>query len=216
MSSQPTAALRWTEIRVRNFVDDPAVRGYVILSRDVTELREAQQRLAHQATHDPLTLLPNRTLFQELGEQALARADRGGMTVAVLFLDIDRFKRVNDSYGHQVGDAHLRATADRLREVVRRGDIVARFGGDEFVVLCEHPAGQPEMLDLAERLLGRLSNPVELPQGRVQAGVSIGIAIGGGGRVTIGTLLRDADVALYQAKDRGRGRAVIFDGGSAT
>jgi diguanylate cyclase (GGDEF)-like protein/PAS domain S-box-containing protein len=203
-------SIRWTEVRVRNLVDDPAVNGYVLLSRDVTELREAQQLLAHQASHDPLTMLPNRSYFQEIGEQALARADRSGMTVAVLFLDIDRFKRVNDSYGHPVGDALLRETADRLREAVRRGDVVARFGGDEFVVLCEHPAGRPEMLDLATRLLAKISRPVELPRGTVQIGVSIGIAIGGGGNVTIDTLLRDADVALYQAKDRGRGRAVVF------
>jgi diguanylate cyclase (GGDEF)-like protein/PAS domain S-box-containing protein len=200
----------WLEVRARNLVDDPAVNGFILLSRDVTELREAQQLLAHQATHDPLTLLPNRILFQELGEQALARADREGMTVAVLFLDIDRFKRVNDGFGHPVGDTLLREIAERLRTAVRRGDVVARFGGDEFVVLCEHPAGQPEMLDLAMRLLDTLSKPVDMEPATVQVGASIGIAIGGGGRVTIDTLLRDADVALYQAKDRGRGRAVVF------
>lgn len=202
--------IRWTEVRVRNLVDDPAVNGFVLLSRDVTELREAQQLLAHQATHDPLTLLPNRILFQELGEQALARADREGMTVAVLFLDIDRFKRVNDGFGHPAGDALLREIAERLRTAVRRGDAVARFGGDEFVVLCEHPAGKPEMLDLAMRLLDALSKPVDMKPATVEVGASIGIAIGGGGRVTIDTLLRDADVALYQAKDQGRGRAVVF------
>jgi diguanylate cyclase (GGDEF)-like protein/PAS domain S-box-containing protein len=202
--------VRWIEARVRNLVDDPAVSGFVLLTRDITELREAQELLTHQAAHDSLTMLPNRNFFQELGEQALARADREGVTVAVLFLDIDRFKRVNDSHGHPVGDAVLGETAVRLRRAVRRGDVVARFGGDEFVVLCEHPAGQPEMVDLAMRLLDALSRPMELDGTTVRVGVSIGIAIGGGGRVTIDTLLRDADVALYQAKDRGRGRAVVF------
>lgn len=207
---------RWFEIRARNLVDDPDVNGFVLLSRDVTELRHAQEQLSHQATHDPLTKLPNRILFQELGEQALARADRDGTLIAVLFLDLDRFKRVNDTHGHQVGDALLVEVAHRLRSCVRRGDVVARFGGDEFVVLCEHPAGRPEMLDLANRLISAVSAPADLDGVKTEIGVSVGVAIGAGGRITVDTLLRDADAALYQAKDQGRGRAVLFGAPAAT
>jgi diguanylate cyclase (GGDEF)-like protein/PAS domain S-box-containing protein len=201
---------RWFEIRGRNLVDDPDVNGIVLLSRDVTELRSAQAQLSHQATHDPLTKLPNRVLFQELGEQALARADRDGTLIAVLFLDLDRFKRVNDTHGHPVGDELLVEVAHRLRQCVRRGDVVARFGGDEFVILCEHPAGQPEMLDLANRLIAAVSAPAELGPVKTEIGVSVGVAIGAGGRITVDTLLRDADAALYEAKEQGRGRAVLF------
>ncbi len=201
---------RWFEVRGRNLIDDPAVNGIVLLSRDITDLREAQAQLSHQATHDPLTKLPNRVLFQELGDQALARADRDGTLVAVLFLDLDRFKRVNDTYGHQIGDALLVEVAQRLRNCVRRGDVVARFGGDEFVILCEHPAGQLEMLDLANRLIASVAAPTEIPDIETEVGVSVGISIGAGGRVTVDALLRDADAALYQAKDLGRDQAVIF------
>jgi diguanylate cyclase (GGDEF)-like protein/PAS domain S-box-containing protein len=184
------------------------------IAHDIRELKRAQRLLEHQATHDVLTMLPNRKLFQELGEQALARADRDGTTVAVLFLDLDRFKHVNDTFGHPVGDLLLVEVATRLRESVRRGDVLARFGGDEFAVCCEHPAGQLEMLDLAQRLIDALSKPARLDSVSAEVGVSIGIAIGAGSRVTIDTLLRDADVALYQAKERGRGRAVIFGSGA--
>jgi diguanylate cyclase (GGDEF)-like protein/PAS domain S-box-containing protein len=201
---------RWFEIRGRNLVDDPDVNGIVLLSRDVTELRSAQAQLSHQATHDSLTKLPNRVLFQELGDQALARADRDGTLIAVLFLDLDRFKRVNDTHGHPVGDELLVEVALRLRHSVRRGDVVARFGGDEFVILCEHPAGQPEMLDLANRLIAAVSATAELADVKTEIGVSVGVAIGAGGRVTVDTLLRDADAALYQAKEQGRGQAVLF------
>jgi diguanylate cyclase (GGDEF)-like protein/PAS domain S-box-containing protein len=180
------------------------------IAHDISELKSTQAQLEHQATHDPLTGLPNRPLFQELGEQALARSDRNGTTVAVLFLDLDRFKPVNDSFGHTVGDELLVQIASRLRSSVRRGDVVARFGGDEFVVLCEHPAGQAEMLELARRLNDALSEPVEIGGTSASVGASVGIAIGGGGRVTIDTLIRDADAALYQAKEDGRGRAVLF------
>jgi diguanylate cyclase (GGDEF)-like protein/PAS domain S-box-containing protein len=180
------------------------------IAHDISELKSTQAQLEHQATHDPLTGLPNRPLFQELGEQALARSDRFGTTVAVLFLDLDRFKPVNDSFGHTVGDELLVQIAARLRNAVRRGDVVARFGGDEFVVLCEHPAGQSEMLELARRLIDALSEPVEIAGVATSVGASVGIAIGGGGRVTIDTLIRDADAALYQAKEDGRGRAVLF------
>jgi diguanylate cyclase (GGDEF)-like protein/PAS domain S-box-containing protein len=180
------------------------------IAHDISELKSTQAQLEHQATHDPLTGLPNRPLFQELGEQALARSDRYGTTVAVLFLDLDRFKPVNDSFGHTVGDELLVQIASRLRSSVRRGDVVARFGGDEFVVLCEHPAGQAEMVELARRIIDALSEPVEISGVSASVGASVGIAIGGGGRVTIDTLIRDADAALYQAKEEGRSRAVLF------
>jgi len=180
------------------------------IAHDISELKSTQALLEHQATHDPLTGLPNRPLFQELGEQALARSDRYGTTVAVLFLDLDRFKPVNDSFGHAVGDELLVQIAGRLRTSVRRGDVVARFGGDEFVVLCEHPAGKSEMLELARRIIDALSAPVDVGGVQASVGASVGIAIGGGGRMTIDTLIRDADAALYQAKEDGRGRAVLF------
>jgi diguanylate cyclase (GGDEF)-like protein/PAS domain S-box-containing protein len=180
------------------------------IAHDIRELKSAQRLLEHQATHDMLTMLPNRQLFQEIGEQALARADRDGTTVAVLFLDLDRFKHVNDTFGHPVGDELLVEVASRLRDSVRKGDVLARFGGDEFAICCEHPAGQREMLELAQRLIDALSPPAQLGTATAEVGVSIGIAIGAGSRVTIDALLRDADVALYKAKEQGRGRAVIF------
>ena len=181
-----------------------------VIAHDISELKLTQAQLEHQATHDPLTGLPNRALFQELGDQALARSNRYGTTVAVLFLDLDRFKPVNDSLGHAAGDELLVQVAARLRASIRRGDVVARFGGDEFVILCEHPAGQTEMRDLARRLIDALSKPVPVVGTAAEVGASVGIAIGGGGRVTIDMLIRDADAALYQAKEQGRGRAVLF------
>ena len=181
-----------------------------VIAHDISELKITQARLEHQATHDALTGLPNRALFQELGDQALARSNRYGTTVAVLFVDLDRFKPVNDSLGHAAGDELLVQVASRLRTSVRRGDIVARFGGDEFVILCEHPAGQTEMRELAHRLIDALSVPVPVLGANAMVGASVGIAIGGGGRVTVDTLIRDADAALYRAKEQGRGRAVLF------
>lgn len=145
--------------------------------------------------------------------------------MAVLFVDLDHFKTVNDAHGHTVGDDLLRQVADRLRGSLRRGDVVARFGGDEFVVLCEHPTGHREMRDLAQRLITALSTPFALaaPDGSdgsdgtdarrplpATVGASVGIAMGAGARVTIDTLIRDADAALYRAKESGRARAVVF------
>lgn len=190
--------------------DDGRDQFISVIAHDISELKSTQARLEHQATHDPLTGLPNRSLFQELGDQAVARANRYGTTVAVLFLDLDRFKPVNDSLGHPVGDELLVQVACRLRATIRRGDVVARFGGDEFVVLCEHPAGQTEICELARRCIDTLSEPVPVTGAEVTVGASVGIAIGGGGRVTIDALIRDADAALYRAKEQGRGRAVLF------
>lgn len=180
------------------------------IAHDIRDLKDVQRRLEHQATHDSLTGLPNRALFQELGEQALARAYRDGTLVAVLFLDLDNFKTVNDTYGHHVGDELLKEIATRLRGTVRRGDVLARFGGDEFVIACEHPAGEAEMNELAHRLLAAVTPPAEIDGVIAQVGVSIGVAIGAGSRVSVDALLRDSDVALYRAKEQGRGRAVTF------
>ncbi|MFM8304226.1 MAG: diguanylate cyclase domain-containing protein [Actinomycetota bacterium] len=181
-----------------------------VIAHDISELKHTQARLEHRATHDPLTSLPNRALFQELGNQALARADRSGTAVAVLFLDLDQFKPINDCFGHPTGDELLVQVAARLRASVRRGDTLARFGGDEFVVLCEQSASPKEMGTLAGRLIRALSEPVRLTGVTARVGASVGIAIGAGDRTTIDTLVRDADAALYRAKEQGRGRAVLF------
>lgn len=218
--SETPRTFRVTAQRHRDSADGEEFVSAV--AHDITDLKRSQDQLAHLATHDTLTGLANRALFQELGEQALARADRQGTTVAVLFVDLDHFKTVNDAHGHTVGDDLLRQVADRLRGSLRRGDVVARFGGDEFVVLCEHPTGHREMRDLAQRLITALSTPFALaaPDGSdgtdarrplpATVGASVGIAMGAGARVTIDTLIRDADAALYRAKESGRARAVVF------
>jgi diguanylate cyclase (GGDEF)-like protein/PAS domain S-box-containing protein len=201
---------RIVELVGNNLMKDPVVGGILVSARDVTDLVRARKQLEHQATHDALTKLPNRLLFEELGEQALARAARHGQDVAVLFVDLDHFKRVNDTYGHPVGDQLLEQVAKRLRKSLRLGDVVARFGGDEFVVLCERSGQGDEVNDLAGRVIEAVSKPTPLGALVAQVGASVGIAVGSGDGVTIHTLLRDADAALYQAKDQGRGRAVRF------
>ena len=182
------------------------------IAHDISELKAAQRRLEHEATHDALTGLPNRVFFLEIGERALARAARACGPLGVLFLDLDGFKLVNDGLGHDIGDQLLAQLALRLRDAVRLGDTVARLGGDEFVVLCEHPGSEKEMLDLAHRVIAVLSEPFRFEGVHdVQVGGSVGIAYGGDLQAGISALIREADVALYQAKHDGRGRAQVFD-----
>ncbi len=181
------------------------------VAHDITELKAAQRRLEFEATHDSLTGLPNRALFREIGERAIARAGRTNEELAVLFLDLDGFKLVNDSYGHDVGDLLLGSVARRLRDTVRAGDTLARLGGDEFVILCEHPRGESAMLELSERIIETVSQPATIEGHEVRVGVSIGIACSHGAETGVVELIRDADVALYHAKRRGRGRAEVFD-----
>ena len=182
-----------------------------IIAHDISALKAAQTRLEYEATHDLLTGLPNRALFREVAERAMARTTRHGGTVAVLFLDLDGFKLVNDGYGHDTGDRLLTHVAGRLREALRLGDTVARLGGDEFVVLCEHPQSDQHMLELAERLIAVASEPFCLEDHQITVGASIGIAFSTGGQAAIGELIREADIALYRAKHDGRGQAQIFD-----
>jgi diguanylate cyclase (GGDEF)-like protein/PAS domain S-box-containing protein len=181
------------------------------VAHDISELKAAQRRLEFDATHDALTGLPNRALFREIGDRAVARASRISESLAVLFLDLDGFKLVNDSYGHDTGDMLLGQVARRLREAVRAGDVVARLGGDEFVILCEHPRNEHQMLELSTRIIETVSQPFIIDEQPVHVGVSVGIAFSKGSDAGIGELIRDADVALYRAKNEGRGRAQLFD-----
>jgi diguanylate cyclase (GGDEF)-like protein len=181
------------------------------IAHDITELKETQHRLHHEATHDPLTGLPNRALFYEVAEQAFGRAARHHATTAVMFLDLDGFKDVNDSFGHGAGDQLLVEVAQRLRVVVRVGDLVARMGGDEFCILCEHVSDVSEVRQLGQRLIEAVSAPLQLEGREVQIGASIGIALDSNGRELIESVVQDADFALYRAKDNGRGRVELSD-----
>jgi diguanylate cyclase (GGDEF)-like protein/PAS domain S-box-containing protein len=172
------------------------------------ELRLAEDDIRYQALHDSLTGLPNRTQVLDHLEQARTLS---GKRVAVLLLDLDRFKLVNDSFGHAAGDALLVEIAPRLREALRPGDIIGRLGGDEFVVLLEDVAEEQVAVDVAERIVAALRRPFLLEGIEHFVTVSIGIALAGGERTVAGALIRDADAALYRAKDRGRGRYEVFD-----
>jgi diguanylate cyclase (GGDEF)-like protein/PAS domain S-box-containing protein len=173
---------------------------------DVTERRARGELLAHQAIHDPLTGLPNRLLFVDRLRRSLADHE----AVAVLFLDLDHFKVINDSLGHAAGDRLLVAIADRLRVAIRPDDTVARFGGDEFTVLCRGVPDEATAQEVARRLANSVERPITLPDGEVFATASVGIALPDGEDESPETLLRNADAAMYQAKEQGRARSEVF------
>ena len=171
--------------------------------------------MVHQATHDRLTDLHNRASFYERLSGALARARRGGSEVAVMFVDLDDFKPVNDAFGHQEGDTVLREVAERLKGCVREADVPARFGGDEFAVLLEDVSDASEALEVAERFQERLRVPFEVDGGhRVHTSASISIAVGA--EESPQELVRAADEAAYRAKRRGKARSVAFAPDPAT
>jgi diguanylate cyclase (GGDEF)-like protein/PAS domain S-box-containing protein len=181
--------------------------------QDVTERELAAGELAFQASHDPLTGLPNRTLFLDRLEHALARSRRSGARLAVVFLDLDDFKVVNDTRGHEAGDQLLLALAPRLSAALRPGDTIARFGGDEFVVLCEDLSSDEDGIRIAQRMADACRRPVTIRGHRHEITVSAGVALGRGRSATASDLLRDADAAMYRAKGLGKGRIEVFDDG---
>jgi diguanylate cyclase (GGDEF)-like protein/PAS domain S-box-containing protein len=178
---------------------------------DVTERKVLEERLKHQAFHDPLTGLPNRTLLMDRLEHALARATRRPASVAVLFLDLDRFKFVNDSLGHEAGDQILVALAARLRACLRPQDTIARLSGDEFTILLEDIADTSDAIAVAERVGEALCAPFECGAHEVLVTTTIGIAFSTAGHGTPEDLLRAADVAMYSAKSSGKAQFKIFE-----
>jgi len=200
----------WVSVSVSCVRDEQEQPLYLIGQvEDVTERRALRERLAYAAIHDPLTGLPNRELFMDRLEVALRRATRGQFEVAVIFLDVDRFKLINDSLGHDVGDQVLGAVADRLSAAMRASDTLARFGGDEFTVLCDDINRETDSLDVAQRLVMALGQPLTLDSGEVFVTLSVGIALSRPGQ-SAPVLLRNADIAMYRAKERGPSRIEIY------
>jgi diguanylate cyclase (GGDEF)-like protein len=204
---------RVIEATANNLLDDPSVRGIVINSRDATERKAFEEQLSHQAFHDPLTDLPNRALFTDRLGHALARADRHPESVAILFLDLDNFKVINDSLGHKAGDELLVSTAERLRRCLRPGDTVARLSGDEFTVLLEDMPDRREAIRLAERIARRMGEPFVLKGREAFTTTSIGIAFASSAADQPDDLLRKADIAMYRAKSQGKAGYMVFDPG---
>jgi diguanylate cyclase (GGDEF)-like protein/PAS domain S-box-containing protein len=185
--------------------------GAVVAVHDITEQRQAERALRRQALHDPLTGLPNRSLLIHRLGDALERNQIHPAGVALFFVDLDRFKLVNDGLGHTAGDELLMAVGVRLEEAVRPGDTVARLGGDEFVVLCEPIAGPDETAAIAERLGEAVGRPVRIGDHEVRVTASIGVTVASSSDVLPEAMLRDSDLAMYRAKERGRDGWELFD-----
>ncbi|MEA2244756.1 MAG: hypothetical protein QOD24_4312, partial [Solirubrobacteraceae bacterium] len=200
------------EVLYTDLLDDENVHGVVLNSRDVSERKAFEEQLAHQAFHDPVTNLANRALFVERVRHAVPRARREGSRLAVIFMDLDDFKTINDSLGHAAGDAVLLEIAKRLDGSIRPSDTAARFGGDEFAVLLEDVGSAQDAADTAERILESLAVPLQLEGKEVFVTCSLGISIADGDAASGAyELIRNADAALYIAKRDGKGGYRLFE-----
>ena len=208
------ARARWFQARmVPEKRADGTVTGVLVAVRDFTDRKRAEDALAFQAGHDPLTGLANRALFLDRVAQALRRLGRDGSLLGLLFVDLDRFKTVNDTLGHAAGDWFLHQVGQRVNEAARRTDTVARFGGDEFVVLCEGLSDDEDIRSLADRVSRALSEPLVYRGQSLPVSASIGIVTSGSADANAERLVADADAAMYQAKHQGGGRYEFFDAG---
>ncbi len=202
----------WTELFAVPLSTGAA--GAVITHVDITSRKQAESALTRRATHDPLTGLPNRVLLADRLAHALSRAARTKTQVGLLFCDLDGFRNVNNTFGHLAGDRLLVTIAKRLRAVCRSSDTVARVSGDEFVIILEDVEGRGEVEEVARRIIEALTEPVVLEQGSAKTGTSIGLVISSGvpraGVRTVENLIRDADSAMYAAKEAGRARYAWF------
>ncbi|MEE4359971.1 MAG: EAL domain-containing protein [Pseudomonadales bacterium] len=180
------------------------------IARDISERKRAQEMIQFQAHHDLLTYLPNRALLRDRLELALAQARRSGRRLALMFLDLDRFKIVNDTLGHTTGDRLLRAVALRLKQCIRRGDTLARFGGDEFCLLLPEVRSTEDVRVIARKILDQLSDPFQVEDHELFIGASIGIALYPEAGATAESLIQHADIAMYDIKGRGRNGYQVF------
>jgi diguanylate cyclase (GGDEF)-like protein/PAS domain S-box-containing protein len=204
---------QWVQVETigTNLLHDPNVGGIVFNTRDIRERKAFEHQLHHQAFHDPLTGLPNRALFVARVEHALDRCKRHSCKLAVLFLDLDGFKYVNDSLGHEVGDALLISVAARIERALRPGDTAARFGGDEFTILLEDVQSAEDVALVAERVLRHLQEPIYIMGRELFISASVGVAINESPNDSPTDLLRYADVAMYRAKNSGKAHFELFD-----
>ena len=204
----------WNELYIAPVRDESGrVVNFIGVQKDVTERKLLEEKLAHQAFHDPLTDLPNRSLFLDRVDHALKRARRRGERVAVLFMDLDNFKVINDSLGHEVGDELLIAVAGRLSSCLRPVDTAARLGGDEFVVLLEDVEDPQEATKVAVRIEEALRAPFWVGGHHLFVTTSVGVALGGDDADRSGDLLRNADLAMYRAKEGGKDSHAVFEPG---
>jgi len=191
--------------------DDSGIpERYVSVFSDITALWRKDEHIKHLAFHDALTDLPNRTLLMDRIDQQLLHSKRDQTHFALMFLDLDGFKRVNDQLGHNVGDDLLKSVAKRLLALVRRSDTVARVGGDEFIFILNNPQGKDEITQVADRIVSSINEPVEILGDLLQVGVSIGIAMYPAGGDTSVDLIRNADTAMYAAKSSGTNNIRFF------
>jgi diguanylate cyclase (GGDEF)-like protein/PAS domain S-box-containing protein len=202
--------VRTLDVIATNRLHDSAIQGVVINARDITDRKVLEEQLIHQAFHDPLTGLPNRALFMDRLAHALARSNRSADDLALLYLDFDQFKAINDTLGHTVGDQFLIAMGKRLCACVRSGDTVARLGGDEYAILLEE-SDSAVALDLAERIAARFRTPFQVDSRDIIGTVSIGIAVKTSPNDRADDLVRQADIAMYAAKRRGKGGAAVYE-----
>ncbi|HIE54473.1 MAG TPA: GGDEF and EAL domain-containing protein, partial [Chromatiaceae bacterium] len=210
----PGKAERWWWVRVDKVKLEKEQRTYyVVLLNDVTELHASRRELEHMATHDALTGLPNRLLFRDRLEQALGRARRQKRGGAVMFIDLDRFKGVNDTLGHQAGDRLLQEVAGRLRRAVRESDTLARLGGDEFLLLVEEVAHRGQVVPVLEKLMEAFREPFHIMGKEFRISASVGVSLFPEDGEAVDVLLRHADAAMYSAKSGGGGRGRIFSRG---
>ncbi len=205
------AYLQWTSITTINDAEGKPYRRIAVMT-DITEERRNEERIRHQAFHDALTGLPNRTLLNNRLEHAIRSASRGDERIALLFIDLDRFKVINDSLGHLIGDLLLKEAARRMTDCVRGSDTVARLGGDEFVILApiEHSA---DAAQIAEKIIQEIAQPFTIQDHTLYVGASVGVSVYPEDGTDPATLLRNADVAMYASKQAGRGTLRFFDTG---